>query len=90
MDFFVGHPLRIIFVVFCFLTAAIYFYLQKQKGNKVRVWPTISTAIIWLLYTLYEWDVSNSGANIRIDLLLIYPFLITISILAMILSFKRR
>ena len=64
--------------------------------SKVRL--TLVASIIWLVYTAYEYGMyfrilCSGECNIRIDLLLIYPALLTLTVVAAIkgfLAIKRR
>jgi len=52
-------------------------------------------AIAWLVYAVYETAMARrifcSGeCNIRVDLLLIYPLLIVLSLAAVVAAFRRR
>ena len=64
--------------------------------SKLRL--TLIASIIWLAYTVYEYGMyfrilCSGECNIRIDLLLIYPVLLTLTVVAAIkgvLAIKRR
>jgi len=64
--------------------------------SKVRL--TLIASIIWLVYSVYEYGMyfrilCSGECNIRIDLLLIYPVLLTLTVVAAIkgfLAIKRR
>ena len=56
---------------------------------KLKRWPILLAAILWGAYTIYEYlmhvRVLCSGeCNIRVDLLVIYPVLWTISVIAIV------
>ena len=63
-------------------------------------WPSRSTlaiaiAIAWFLYGVYEYlmhfrVLCTGECNIRVDLLLIYPILLILTILAIVVSLRRR
>lgn len=62
----------------------------KNKSKSVLV-----TGLIWLCYSLYEFlmftRVLCSGeCNIRVDLLVIYPVLVFISLLALVKSYLKK
>lgn len=74
-----------------FIVAAIFLILSRSAQRKM---PT-TAAISWLLYGVYEYlmhfRVLCSGeCNIRVDLLLIYPFLLLLSIAAIVTGLKQR
>ena len=65
-------------------------FLALYRVSKVRL--TLITAIIWLAYTVYEYGMyfrilCSGECNIRIDLLLIYPVLLTLTVIAAIKGF---
>jgi hypothetical protein len=84
MDIFIRAPWL------AFAVGAIFFALSWSTGSKLLI--TASTA--WFLYGVYEYlmrfRVLCSGeCNIRIDLLLIYPILLILSIIAVVMLVKR-
>ena len=84
MDIFIRAPWL------AFAVGAIFFALSWSTWSKLLI--TVSTA--WFLYGVYEYlmriRVLCSGeCNIRVDLLLIYPILLTLSIIAGITLVKR-
>lgn len=77
---FVGKPLNIVFVsvAFAILSAAMNYV---AKGQRRRAgWP-LAAAFAWAAYAAWEgWiRVVTPDANIRVDLLLIYPVLTVLS-----------
>ena len=73
-------------VPFAALVPAIIFFFSYMKFRKVIV---LIPALFWCIYTIYEYAMylrilCTGECNIRIDLLLIYPFLIIISIIGII------
>lgn len=77
---FVGKPLNIVFVAVAFATLSVamrYF----TKGQPRRAWWPLAVAIAWAAYAAWEgWiRVVTPDANIRVDLLLIYPVLALLS-----------
>jgi len=84
MDIFIRAPWL------AFVVGAIFFALSGPTRSKLLI--TISTA--WILYGVYEYlmrfRVLCSGeCNIRVDLLLIYPLLLILSIIAVVTLVKR-
>jgi hypothetical protein len=77
---FVGKPLNILAVaaVFLALHAAKRYMSIGQRGH--ARWP-LAAAIAWAGYAVWEWLVLllSPEANIRVDLLLIYPVLVVLS-----------
>ena len=55
---------------------------------RYRTWTGLLSAVLWLLYSLYESGMylrilCSGECNIRIDLLIIYPLLILITLIAL-------
>lgn len=71
------------------LPALLFGFLYlKSKSTTVLV-----TAIIWVLYSIYEElhllrVVCSGECNIRIDLFLMYPVLIVVSAIALVIGIK--
>lgn len=62
---------------------------------KSRKWSCLTAAILWAIYTPYEYGMylrilCTGECNIRIDLFLIYPLLILVSLSAIILFMLRK
>lgn len=71
--------------------AAIFGALWRGTGHRLAGW----TALAWLLYAAYEYGMRRrwlcSGeCNIRVDLLLIYPLLLAVSIAALVRVLRGR
>lgn len=72
MDLFIRHP-ELCFVIAAFFVAfacVSFFY------KRIRSLPMFVPGFFWLAYGAWEYSLKGSGANIRIDLLLIYPLLL--------------
>lgn len=83
-DIFIPHP------YLALIPAIIFGFIYFKNKNKVVLWSAIS----WTLYGIYEelnlLRITCTGeCNIRIDLFLIYPILIIISVFAIIKSLKK-
>jgi hypothetical protein len=55
----------------------------------------LATAVAWLLYALYEYGMKRrwlctGECNIRVDLLLLYPLLVVLTVAAAVAAFRRR
>lgn len=77
-DEFISHPWIALF------PALIFFLLYRHKRSR---W-VLAASFLWFAYTLYEFAmrlklVCDGECNIRVDLLLVYPLLITISAIAL-------
>jgi hypothetical protein len=87
---FIGQPLRgaVVAAVFLLLYAAL-----RRRGAGARPasrWP-LAAAAAWLGYAAWEWLilVRTPEANIRVDLLVIYPVLAAVTAWAVIRSIRR-
>lgn len=82
---FIMHPGRIammagfLFIVFLFLDA-----VQR------RAWPTLNACIGWILFAIWEAYCKKTGANIRIDLVVIIPVIYSLTLFGLIAGFQRR
>jgi len=84
----IGH-LFIIAPFAALIPAGIFSWLYIKSSK----WSCLATALLWFIYTLYEFGMytrilCSGECNIRIDLLLIYPLLLLTSLWA-IVSFIR-
>ena len=71
--------------------AAVFLLLYRRVGRPV----VRAAAIVWLCYGLYEYGMKRrilcSGeCNIRVDLLLIYPALLVLSVVAGVAAVRGR
>jgi hypothetical protein len=67
------------------IPAALFFSVYFKS----RRWPVLTAAILWCIYSVYESGMMlrilcTGECNIRIDLLVIYPLLIFVSIIAIV------
>lgn len=92
MDFlallFVANPFNILVVTAAFLGA--YFILQWFDSIR-QTRPLLIAAITWGLYAAWELlvQVMTPEANIRVDLLVIWPLLAMLSIWSLYRVFRR-
>lgn len=75
--------------------ATIIGALYIRMFFKLKVKSAIATGILWVLYSVYEYlmytrVLCTGECNIRVDLLLIYPLLITLSLLSTILYYRKK
>ena len=76
--------LFIILPVTALVPAALFSWLY----HRYRIWTGLLSALLWLVYSLYESGMylrilCSGECNIRIDLLIIYPLLILITLVAL-------
>jgi hypothetical protein len=86
---FVGRPLNILAVALVFLAGHLLLRLTALgAGRHPR--PLLFVAVAWALYAAWEWlvKVRTPEANIRFDLLLIWPVLIIASIVALVKALR--
>ena len=79
MGIFAGYPWLILIPI------ALFFFI----GIAAKARFAAATAILWLIYGVYEWMMyarilCSGDCNIRIDLLFIYPVLLLLSLTALI------
>jgi hypothetical protein len=90
MDFFVWNPGRIAVVAGAFLVAFLGVRLLQRANGRFRSTPLLVTAALWGLYALWEWRAMELGLDIRVDLLVIYPVLLIVSVAALLLAYRWR
>lgn len=73
-EIFQGSPLRTVPPVFIFL--ALFLHSKRI--------PALITSIFWLLFTWWEYMIPEGPYSNRFDLLVIYPFLLFISLYALL------
>jgi hypothetical protein len=86
---FVGKPLNI-FVVSAFFLAGYLALRLTILGGGRHPGPLLAAAVAWALYAGWEWLVQarTPEANIRVDLLAIWPVLAIFSVWALFRSLR--
>jgi len=85
----VGRPLNILAVALLFVAGHLLLRLTALgAGRHPR--PLLIAAAAWALYAAWEWLVlvRTPEANIRVDLLLIWPVLLVVSIVAVVKALR--
>ena len=82
MSVFVWNPLAAVAM------AAVFGILLMLRGKPQAEksspqWIPGITLLLWALYAVWEWHCRRQGANIRVDLLVIYPVLAIMSLLSL-------
>lgn len=54
---------------------------RTRPGRNIANGLVLLSAVFWMLYAVWEYRCQQEGANIRVDLLVIYPFLAMITLL---------
>jgi hypothetical protein len=86
---FVAKPLNILVAALLFFAAAIATHRKAQsRGKSIR--PLLIAASAWGLYAAWEWLVliKTPEADIRVDLLLIWPIVGVLSLWAIYKLFR--
>ena len=86
---FVGKPLNILAVATLFSAGYVALRLTSLRGGR-RFRLLLVAGIAWMLYGAWEWLilVRTPDANIRVDLLVIWPVLAILSVWALYRSFR--
>ena len=93
MDFlsslFVGKPLHILAVGAVFLAGHLALRLTALGAGRQPRW-LLFAAIAWAVYAAWEWlvQVRTPEANIRVDLMVIWPVLALLSAWALLRAFR--
>ena len=86
MSVFVWNPW--LAVVVGMLIGAITYLTTKEFTKKTIMMRSLYLpAVLWLIYAAWEFYARMQGANIRIDLLVIYPLLVAITTIGFVLWF---
>ena len=80
IEWFFWKPERIFAVSCAFFLGYFVIRLFGRKLSSVRSRPLLIPAIAWALFAVWELFCSVQQFNIRVDLFLIYPVLIIVSI----------
>jgi hypothetical protein len=89
VSLFVGKPLHVLGVALAFLAGHLALrFTGLGVGRRPR--PLLVAAAAWALYAGWEWlvQVRTPEADIRVDLLLLWPVLAILSIVAVVKVFR--
>ena len=86
---FVWHPERIAIVSGVFFLGFLGVYLLNRKHIQFQHWLLLICAIIWGLFAMWEAHCEIMKYDIRVDLLLIYPVLMSLSAFSIIINIIR-
>jgi hypothetical protein len=82
---FITHPERIAVVAALFLLG---FLVLLWSGRFRTPWPLLGAAIVWGLWVPWEQNCNEMKYNIRVDLLLLYPLLLGVTVWALWTQFR--
>jgi hypothetical protein len=80
IEWFFWKPERAFAVSCAFFFGYLLVRLFNRKSSFARSWPLLIPAITWGFYAIWECYCTVQKYNIRVDLLLIYPILIVVSV----------
>jgi hypothetical protein len=86
MSVFVWNPWLAV-VVGVLIGAITYLSTKEFTKNTIITRSLYLPAVLWLIYAAWEFYARIQGANIRIDLLVIYPLLVTVTTIGFVLWF---
>ena len=89
IGFFVWHPGRIAIVSGVFFLGFLGAYFLNGRHMQFQHGLLLVCAIIWGLYAMWESHCKTMEYDIRVDLLLIYPVLMSVSIFSIMINIIR-
>ncbi len=86
----VGKPVTILIVAMIFFAGFLAWQAAVPESDRRPRWLLFS-AVTWGLYAAWEWlvQIKTPEANIRVDLLLIWPLLAVVSAWSLFRTFRR-
>jgi hypothetical protein len=58
--------------------------------RRFRSWPLLTTACVWILYAIWEAYCENQNYNIRVDLMLLPPILVIVTVWGIVIAWLKR
>ncbi len=91
MDVFLLHPERIGLIAAAFLAGEVLAARGWRSSRAPAEHGLLLAAGAWGLWALWEWLIASRSpeANIRIDLLLVVPFVALVSLIGIALEVRR-
>ena len=83
---FAGKPDLILALSGLFLLGYLIVFFLDRKFKSVRSLPLLLVSIAWLLVAIWELYLLELGYDIRIDVLVIYPLLFTVTVVCFSVS----
>ena len=87
---FLWHPERIALVAALFFAAFVIALIQPKKHPRLNAWALLWPALFWGLFVPWEAYCKAGAYYIRVDLVLIYPLLVIVTIGGIIGAFKKK
>ncbi len=92
MEAFVGLFVRQPMILLAIAAFFVVGYLFTRKNPNLRAKALLAPAVLWLLWAVWEWGLLRFSpeANIRVDLLLIFPIVFIASAAGIVILFCKR
>ena len=89
VSLFVGKPLNILVVAALFISLYVILHSKVTDGDSGHK-QLLKTSAAWGLYATWEWliKIRTPEANIRVDLMIIWPLLAIFSVWAILRAFR--
>ena len=85
-SFFIGQPLIQLVIGGLFFVG----YFLASRNPNLPAKTLLTPALLWLAWGVWEWVIMqmSPGANIRVDLLIILPVVLIVSIVTVVVLFR--
>ena len=85
---FVTNPAFLLLIGLLFFAA--YLLLRGRDGNTLRSQALLWPGMAWTLWAIWEFSIARFSpeANIRVDLFLIIPLVLVVSIVGLVMFFR--
>ncbi|BEL06470.1 hypothetical protein Q0Z83_046610 [Actinoplanes sichuanensis] len=82
----VERPDLVFLVAGAFAAVGILALVSRRRHRPIlsRSWPCFVVAALWVLYALWEAELTGKGYDMRVDLILIHPFITLVSVAALV------
>lgn len=89
IKFFLGYPERMAIISCVFFLTLFAAYLLNRKRMEFQHWLLLASAIMWFVFAVWEACCQTMKANIRVDLLFIWPIVIGVSVFSIAINITR-
>ena len=79
----ITHPERIAVVAGLLWAGCTWLFLSRRRG----AWPLAIAGAAWALFAVWEWHCKVKGYNIRVDLFVVSPVLLALTVWGMVSAF---